>query len=383
MTMKRREFLKTSVLGMAATGVSAGPASYLTAETQPEGNQTPPSADPNKVYSSDGAELFPKDIPKKQWARFQAQGFSKPACGIVYHSDDVVPNGMPLGGVATGCMDIDTDGTFGFFNLFNSGVPTRGPIKHGFLGISDGDRCWVLTSIDMTGTDNAEDIRYWGHFPVADIEYQLNGPFQVGLRAWTPFIPGDTRASNTPAGVFEVHVRNTSNESHKVTLGFSFPGPTQSEAQISTTSNRQLRYIDWFPCSDPISSGVIPALREGVSRGAFKGQVVRSPFGTEYAIGVIGDVPVRFGSALWINGYDYATGQQWAAMHHDLPKLGEGDFSSSVAADFELQPKEERVIRILVTWYSPIWKGDKVNTFTRMYATIDFDEPLRRLSLSV
>jgi uncharacterized protein (DUF608 family) len=364
--MKRREFLKTSVLGIAATGVTSAPGGYLAAEGQQPDTRP---ADSNKVYSSDGQRLFPNDAPTKQWTRFQAEGFSKAACGIVYKSDDVVPNGMPLGGVATGCMDIDTDGTFGFFNLFNSGVPTRGPIKHGFLGISSKDRCWVLTSIDMTGTENADDIRYWGHFPVADIEYQLNGPFQVGLRAWTPFIPGDLRASNTPAGVFEVHVRNTTNESHKVSLGFSFPGPTQAEAQISSTSERQLRYIDWFPCSNPISAGVVPAVREQVTKGVFKGQVVRSPLGTEYAIGVLDDVPVRFGSALWITGYDYATGQQWARMRDDLPKLGDGDFSSSLAADFELNPKEVKVVRILVTWYSPIWKGDKNNTFARMYTS--------------
>ena len=368
--MKRREFLKTSVLGLAATGVTAGSGKYVAAEAQQQSSQNSGTeADASKVYNRDDQRLFPADIPRKQWARFDAQGFSKPACGIVYHSDDIVPNGMPLGGVATGCMDIDTDGTFGFFNLFNSGVPTRGPIKHGFLGISNGDRCWVLTSIDMTGTDNAQDIQYWGHFPVADVEYQLNGPFQVGLRAWTPFIPGDARASNIPAGIFEVHVRNTASESQKVSLGFSFPGPTQAEAQISSTSDRQLRYIDWFPCSNPISSGVIPALREQVTKGAFKGQVVRSPLGTEYAIGIIGDLPIRFGSALWINGYDYATGQQWAGMHQNLPKVGDGDFSSSVAVDFELGPKEEKTIPILVTWYSPIWKGDKTNTFARMYTT--------------
>lgn len=368
--MRRREFLKTSVLGLAATGTTAAMANYLPAETKQKsrsGKGDQGAADANRVYRSDSQRLFSNDVPTKQWVRFEAEGFTKPACGVVYHREDVVPHGMPLGGVATGCMDIDTDGTFGYFNLFNSGVPTRGPVKHGFLGISSGERAWVLTTQDITGTENAADIRYWGHFPIADAEYQLDGPFQVGLRAWSPFIPGDSRASNTPAAVFEVHVRNTSNEAHRVTLGFSFPGPTQAEAQISPTSDRELRSIDWWPTSDPVANGTIPALREPVTRGSFKGQVVRSPLGTEYAIGVIDDVPVRFGSALWVDGYDYATGQQWAHMQHRLPKVNAGDFSSSLAADFELNPNEDKTVRILVAWYSPIWKGERTSTYARMY----------------
>ena len=218
-------------------------------------------------------------------------------------------------------MDVDTDGTFGFFNLFNSAVPTRGPIQHGFLGISSGDRCWVLTTKDMTGTENASDIQYWGHYPVADLQYDLDGPFQVGLRAWAPFIPGDSRVSNTPASIFEVHIRNHSDEARKVTLGFSFPGPTQAEAQISPTSDRQLRYINGFPASGAIESGTIPAIREKVTAGSFHGQLVRSPLGTEYAIGLIGDLPARFGGELWVYGYDYATGQQWVNMQKHLPHI--------------------------------------------------------------
>ena len=54
-------------------------------------------------------------------------------------------------------------------------------------------------------------------------------------------------------------------------------------------------------------------------------------------------------------------------MPHELPKLGEGDFSSSLAVDFDLGPNEEKVVRIVVAWYSPIWKGDKTNTYARMY----------------
>src|ERR1700691_3239560 len=102
--MKRREFLKTSVLGIASTSATTAVAAYLPeSPLNPEpAQQSQVAVDPNKVYSADPHRLFPNGLPTKQWVRFEAAGFAKPACGIVYHRDDVVPHGMPLGGVATG-----------------------------------------------------------------------------------------------------------------------------------------------------------------------------------------------------------------------------------------------------------------------------------------
>lgn len=367
--MKRREFIKNSVLGIASTSATVAMAEYLPEGKKPGKSPAKPAkaaAAADQVYAEKAHRLFPGEVPAKEWARFGAEGYSKPACGIVYRKADDVPHGMPLGGVATGFMDIQTDGTFGFFDLFNSGVPTRGPIQHGFLGITSGNRSWALTTLDMTGAENARDIHYWGHYPIADLEYELDGPFSVGLRTWCPFIPGDTKASNTPAAVFEVRVRNNSDKAEKVTLGFSFPGPTQAEAQISRTSERELRFVDW-PISEAINSGVVPAHRSKLDADAFHGQLVSSPMGTEYAVGVIGDEPVRFGGAMWVYGYEYVTGQNWINMARHLPHQSLGDFSTGMATDFEVGAGEEKIVRMLVAWYSPIWKGDKTNNYARMY----------------
>ena len=53
-------------------------------------------------------------------------------------------------------------------------------------------------------------VRYWGHYPVADVEFELDCPISVVLRAWSPFLPGDVAASNVPGALFEVHLRNGS-----------------------------------------------------------------------------------------------------------------------------------------------------------------------------
>ncbi len=37
----------------------------------------------------------------------------------------------------------------------------------------------------------AGEIHYWGHYPVLDMEFETSATVGVGLRTWTPFIPGD------------------------------------------------------------------------------------------------------------------------------------------------------------------------------------------------
>jgi uncharacterized protein (DUF608 family) len=313
-----------------------------------------------------GPTLFPLDLLPKQWAQFRAEGFNRPACGLVYRTGDFVPCGMPLGGIATGSLDLETDGTFGFCTLFNSGVPTRGPLKYVFLGLSSGGRTWLLSSRTATGVESATQIHYWGHYPIADIEYELDSPLSVGLRAWTPFFPGDSRLSNTPASIFEVHIRNLSNESRPVTLAFSFPGPTQAEAQISPTSPRRYHLIG-FPVNEPVEQGAIAAKRDQTLVDGFNCMSVTAETGTGYALGVLGSERVRFGGGLWTEGYEYITGKHWNAIPTHLPRTVETDFDTSAAVDFDLGPHETKVVRFVLAWYSPIWKGEKSNVFSRMY----------------
>ena len=86
-----------------------------------------------------------------------------------------------------------------------------------------------------------------------------------------------------------------------------------------------------------------------------------------YALGVIGKEKIRLGGELGGNAV------AWAKIADDLPKAGEGP-GSSAAVDFALAPGETRVVRFLLAWHSPRWKGgghpssDKGNTFTHMYA---------------
>lgn len=265
--MDRRGFGRISLSGFAGLAawrktISQGWAAVAGRATGAEraAGAGPGAEDPSQ-------RLFPLTLPSREWVQFRAAGFSQPVCGVIYQRGDEVQHGMPLGGVSTGFLDVETNGTFGLSTLFNSGVPVRGPLRSPFLGINVAGRTWVLTLEKMVGTDNARDIHYWGHYPVVDLEYETTAPLNVGLRAWTPFIPGDVFASHTPAAVFEVRLRNPSPASRKGTLAFNFPGPTQAEAQIAPDSLRAKDYIDWFPVSWPAAKGLITAQRNEFSAG--------------------------------------------------------------------------------------------------------------------
>ena len=95
--------------------------------------------------------------------------------------------------------------------------------------------------IKLEGVKTAKQIHYWGHYPVADVEFETDAPVGVGLRAWSPFLPGDVVRSMVPGIVFEVHLRNTSGSAQQGTIAFSFPGPTKKEAGSETFERREVK----------------------------------------------------------------------------------------------------------------------------------------------
>ena len=73
---------------------------------------------------------------------------------------------------------------------------------------------------------------------------------------------------------------------------------------------------------------------------------VTAPTGTGYTLGAIGEKQVRFGGGLWLDGYDYVTGQHWSKISNHLQRTAPNDLDSAISVDVDLAPREDRVIRL-------------------------------------
>ena len=359
---------------------------------------SPSSSRPN---SHDNA-LFPTDLPDRQWQTFQAHGFPQPAVGVIYRNGGGVPYtgfsnpkvtashiahwplirecGVPLGGIGTGYVTLRLDGCFGGWSLYNNlvnpdtgaklnwwtaPVPQSRNVDLPFLGLALGDKSYVLSLDAPDGVQGAQQIHYWGHYPIADLEYEIDAPLRIGLRAWTPFIPGDAVKSNIPGAVFEVHLRNTSSRAQRGTIVFSFPGPDENETQGAsdfqhediTSPIRGVTVGTW-------SSGWPGPEPDAKFPGGYPVSGNWAAYG--YALGVLGDDRIRTGGSLGDNG------EAWVTIAESLPPSDNGDPGSSVAADFTLNPGETKTVRFVLSWYAPYWP--KTRTINMYHA--NFKSPL-------
>jgi uncharacterized protein (DUF608 family) len=330
--------------------------------------------------------LFPGNLPEREWVEFEAAEFKKPVTGAVFTSANATCCGVPLGGISTGCLDLDVRGTFGFSSIFHPSsnhptfeswrMPRKLPNLQPFLGLSTGGHTWVLSAPEIGGgqpldwctepqmqeregktikpyqvsTARLEEVAYpekielWGHYPVADLEYIMEAPLQVSLRAWAPFIPGDATASNIPAAVFEVHLRNPSKEEVECTLAFSFAGPDPVEARSSLFSHEE------------VNEDVL-------------GVHVSSQAGVGYVLGVLDTARARTGISLG------ETKNAWSKIADEMPQPAwfessgqhlSQQGSASLAIDLKLDAGETRIERFVLAWYAPeiegvthTWEGEE------------------------
>jgi len=318
-----------------------------------------------------GQPLFPDGLPLNEWVEFECNGFGAPVSGTILTSARPTCCGVPLGGVGTGCLDIEVGGVLGFESMFNQ-FPRQPQLLRPFLGLSVSDRVFVLADREylaggriegcvepnrgtqptkgrdwhtrlaqVTGVMSPEEIRYFGHFPVADLAYRLAGPLDVELRAWSPFLPGDLGASNLPAAVFEVRVRNTSSTDQSGSLAFSFPG------------------IPSFPV---LHEGKHDCQRKRLANPV-NGVAIEGPNGIGYVLGVLGGQKARVGGDL------NRDSKSWSGIGRSLPPAAAGDSGASVAVDLQLAAGETTVVRFVLAWYSPTFIADKDRRYTNRYAT--------------
>jgi uncharacterized protein (DUF608 family) len=359
--LSRRNFLRLSagasaltvngLKGFASTGAAS---------------ETPVPMDPKEPD-----RLFSPGLKGAEWNTFHAAGYSKPVSGICYRTkpegyfglyiDKPLPvSGMPLGGIDTGALYLEPSGQLGYTSIFNHLTPVGGPLNTPYLGVAMGGKGYVCgtgqtknyagnnrPSFGLSVAGGMQESEYWGHYPVADVEYKADAPVQIGVRSWSPFIPGDSKASNTPGAVFEVHLRNKGTTGAKGCVVFSFPGFADHHTRD--------RSIGWPNlAAEPVMPP--PQISRRAAPKGLKGVWVEDKaWGMSYVLATTDNGEVRTGGALGVDG------AVWEKAEEKLPSTAEhDDGGSSLTVDFNMGPNEEKVIRIILAWYAPEWEGNGV-----------------------
>jgi len=169
--------------------------------------------------------LFDAPADAKKLQTLRVEGLKSPAVGTVYPDGVLAQGGMPLGGLGTGYLCLDPSGRLGKTSIFNR-FPAPIVLNQPFLFLALGDRRLTLAT-RKDGIGDVKAVRYFGHFPVADVVYELDAPVKVELRAYSPFILGDSAECNTPAAFFEVRLTSTAEKAEKAVVTLAprgFPG---------------------------------------------------------------------------------------------------------------------------------------------------------------
>ncbi|MBR0458567.1 MAG: hypothetical protein IJJ26_04980, partial [Victivallales bacterium] len=171
---------------------------------------------------------------------------------------------FPVGGIGAGCIGMSGDGRLWEWEIFNhagkglhngnSHFAVRAESKSKVLDtrLLQGD---LLT--ELSGERNNPHGFGWGpvagllatfphfakveldaRFPIAEYTFlDSHFPGQVRLRAYSPFIPGESDLASLPVAIFEVEIKNTSREE----ITFTCAGSLSNPWKVPGATNRFVR----------------------------------------------------------------------------------------------------------------------------------------------
>ncbi|HMO86172.1 MAG TPA: GH116 family glycosyl-hydrolase, partial [Lacipirellulaceae bacterium] len=205
--------------------------------------------------------------------------------------------------------------------------------------------------VGLEGLRFARAIDYFGHYPILDMEFDLDGPISAGMRAWSPMLPGDDVASMAPAIEFEFSLRNRSDVEQQVTLAVNFPGFGQKFLDAEVTIQ-----------DESIDDA------EGLTGVVVMTSARDTPDEMSYVLASVEGAGVRRGGPLGVDA------QRWQDIEKRLPARQSQESGASLAVDVRLKPGQSVRRRIVLAWHAPVWNAGGMphepnhRSFKHMYA---------------
>ncbi|HOO55834.1 MAG TPA: GH116 family glycosyl-hydrolase [bacterium] len=157
-----------------------------------------------------------------------------------FESEPERSNGVPLGGIGTGAVEILPDGRFANLSINNNRSESeridfsRGSLFSIFIDNGEEKETRILqtkTELDISHISGNENnvlmpegsIEYTGLYPKFKMHYSFyESPVDVNLTGFSPFIPGNLEYSTIPSTVFIYEIKNTSELETDVSVSFSW-----------------------------------------------------------------------------------------------------------------------------------------------------------------
>ena len=203
---------------------------------------------------------------------------------------------------------------------------------------------WGANRNSLAGVPHFQATRFTGTFPVADIAFlDSRFPGEVGITAFSPFIPNNDRDSSIPVAMFEITVTNNTGEPIDYTLGGTLGnhGCQNGRHEFTDAGVKTLSLTSAEPGLPAHEQGslVIATDADDVDHMDyhFRGQWFDdlNLFWREFS--QPGRLPQR---------------------HYDKPRTNRNMFDQpehgTLAARFTLTPGETRTLRFAIGWYFPV-----------------------------
>ena len=298
---------------------------------------------------------------------------------------------FPIGGLGTGNITLGGRGEIREMEIFNR--PAKG--KHPdftFFSLwarEEGkepvakilERKWIppytawmgIPRNQLPGVSRFDEIIFKGEYPFASLTFRdKNMPVGVTLEAYNPFIPLSPERSGIPAAVFKWKIKNEKASRVSVSLAFSMQNPIKT-----LDKNKQLRY------GKNLNEFLDDALFRGVKMTSKRGDPNDLEYGNLAFVTTGKDVDVQtkwYRGGWWDNAHIF-----WDDFSDDgrIKNVTDSEESQEGRSDIatllvyvELNPGEEKVIPIYLTWYFPnrenYWNREKEireKRFKNHYAT--------------
>jgi len=286
-----------------------------------------------------------------------SRGFNEP-----YYGKYLSRVAFPIGGIGAGMIALEGTGAISHVSVYNKPDMFNEPcmfaalslkgVEHGAKVLEGPVPDWKVFGRPETGNGaprtsyglpRFEEAEFDARFPFGKIDLRdPDIPLDVSITGWSPFIPLDPDNSSLPVGALEYRFVNTGNK--EVEAMFSYNSVNFMELQLPYPQNinqqtGEKNFVKPYP--------------NGFILGNKGTETVP---GGEFAIFTDDDHTVV--DHCWFRGtwYDPLT-ITWKHIEEAeprvVPPVDHGAPGASLFVPFVLKPGEEKVIRLMLTWYVP------------------------------